>query len=183
MLSSQCVEQRYILNLGRFVFFESTEFNIWTLLIYSIKGLPRSGGRKNYLEYIYRRPKFMATCIFTFFPLIMVSRLYADFTELFIHLGQEISACNSVVFSECTHLHLSSPCLRIYSYPRSASFSIYRADMAQYATCCFYLCDFDMSCPWYSFEIGYPFAKHSWCFETPCTCSNSPVWPFISRWC
>ena len=41
----------------------------------SIKGLPRSGGEKNYLEYIYRRPKFMVTCIFTVYALIMASRL------------------------------------------------------------------------------------------------------------
>ena len=66
------------------VFSSSAESNIWTLLIYSIKGLPRSGGEKNYLEYIYRRPKFMVTCIFTFYTLIVASRLYADFTAIFI---------------------------------------------------------------------------------------------------
>ena len=36
-------------------------------------GLPRSGGEKNYLEFIYRRPKFMATCAYTASTLIMVS--------------------------------------------------------------------------------------------------------------
>ncbi|KAF9041462.1 APC amino acid permease [Panaeolus papilionaceus] len=46
-------------------------------------GLPRSGGEKNYLEFIYRRPKFMATCIFTVYTLIMGT-----------------ATANSVVFSE-----------------------------------------------------------------------------------
>lgn len=36
-------------------------------------GLPRSGGEKNYLEFIYRKPKFMVTCAFTAYTLIMVS--------------------------------------------------------------------------------------------------------------
>ena len=70
------MEQQYTLNSGRFVFnFLFAESNIWIMLIMSIKGLPRSGGEKNYLEYIYRRPKFMVTCIFTVYTLIMVSRL------------------------------------------------------------------------------------------------------------
>ena len=43
-------------------------------LIY-IKGLPRSGGEKNYLEYIYRRPKFMVTCTFAVFSLLKASHL------------------------------------------------------------------------------------------------------------
>lgn len=28
------------------------------------KGIPRSGGEKNYLEFLYRRPRFLATCIY-----------------------------------------------------------------------------------------------------------------------
>ncbi|GLB39007.1 putative amino acid permease [Lyophyllum shimeji] len=46
-------------------------------------GLPRSGGEKNYLEFIYRRPKFMATCAFSVYALITGS-----------------AAANSVVFGE-----------------------------------------------------------------------------------
>ncbi|KAF9479857.1 APC amino acid permease [Pholiota conissans] len=46
-------------------------------------GLPRSGGEKNYLEYIYRRPKFLVTCTFTAYTLIMGT-----------------ATANSVVFSE-----------------------------------------------------------------------------------
>ncbi|KAF8899561.1 APC amino acid permease [Mucidula mucida] len=46
-------------------------------------GLPRSGGEKNYLEYIYRHPKFLATCAFS---------VYAVITGA--------STANSLVFSE-----------------------------------------------------------------------------------
>ncbi|KAF5349260.1 hypothetical protein D9756_009435 [Leucocoprinus leucothites] len=33
-------------------------------------GLPRSGGEKNYLEFIYRRPKFLITCVFSIYAMI-----------------------------------------------------------------------------------------------------------------
>ncbi|KAG6816363.1 hypothetical protein H0H93_008153 [Arthromyces matolae] len=46
-------------------------------------GLPRSGGEKNYLEYIYRRPKFLTTCTFAVYVFITRS-----------------AAANSVVFGE-----------------------------------------------------------------------------------
>ncbi|KAF5383238.1 hypothetical protein D9615_004869 [Tricholomella constricta] len=46
-------------------------------------GLPRSGGEKNYLEFIYRRPKFMMTCTYSVYALITGS-----------------AAANSVVFGE-----------------------------------------------------------------------------------
>ncbi|KAK0196954.1 APC amino acid permease [Armillaria mellea] len=46
-------------------------------------GLPRSGGEKNYLEFIYRRPKFLATCLFSVYAIITGS-----------------SAANSLVFGE-----------------------------------------------------------------------------------
>ncbi|KAF8996252.1 APC amino acid permease [Cyathus striatus] len=46
-------------------------------------GLPRSGGEKNYLEYIYRSPRFLATCSFMIYTLIMGT-----------------ATANSVVFSE-----------------------------------------------------------------------------------
>lgn len=48
-------------------------------------GLPRNGGEKNYLEYIYRHPKFLVTCAFG---------AYASL------LGW--AAGNSLVFGECT---------------------------------------------------------------------------------
>ncbi|KAF9446624.1 APC amino acid permease [Macrolepiota fuliginosa MF-IS2] len=46
-------------------------------------GLPRSGGEKNYLEFIYRRPKFLATCAFGVYAMITGT-----------------ATANSVVFSE-----------------------------------------------------------------------------------
>jgi len=33
-------------------------------------GLPRSGGEKNYLEYIYRRPKFLVSCVYISYALL-----------------------------------------------------------------------------------------------------------------
>ncbi|KIY53750.1 APC amino acid permease [Fistulina hepatica ATCC 64428] len=50
-------------------------------------GLPRSGGEKNYLEYIYRRPKYFVTCAYATYAIITGS-----------------AAANSVVFgSYITH--------------------------------------------------------------------------------
>ncbi|KAF8590532.1 high affinity methionine permease [Ramaria rubella] len=49
----------------------------------SLQGLPRSGGEKNYLEYIYRRPELLVTCCFAMFTCLM-----------------GWSAANSVVFGE-----------------------------------------------------------------------------------
>ncbi|KAL0950540.1 hypothetical protein HGRIS_007347 [Hohenbuehelia grisea] len=46
-------------------------------------GLPRSGAEKNYLEFIYRRPKFLITCVFLVYAIITGS-----------------SAPNSLVFGE-----------------------------------------------------------------------------------
>ncbi|KAF9525454.1 APC amino acid permease [Crepidotus variabilis] len=55
-------------------------------------GLPRSGGEKNYLEFIYRRPRFMITCVFTAYSLITGS-----------------ATANSTVFSEYLLHGLSIP--------------------------------------------------------------------------
>ncbi|KAJ7466833.1 APC amino acid permease [Mycena galericulata] len=46
-------------------------------------GLPRSGGEKNYLEFIYRRPRFLVSCSFVAYTLIIGS-----------------AAANSIVFGE-----------------------------------------------------------------------------------
>ncbi|KAJ3981371.1 APC amino acid permease [Lentinula detonsa] len=46
-------------------------------------GLPRSGGEKNYLEFIYRRPQFLTTCAYSIYAVITGS-----------------AAANSVVFGE-----------------------------------------------------------------------------------
>ncbi|KAJ7041473.1 APC amino acid permease [Mycena alexandri] len=46
-------------------------------------GLPRNGGEKNYLEFIYRRPRFLVSCSFVVYTLIIGS-----------------AAANSIVFGE-----------------------------------------------------------------------------------
>ncbi|KAK2464711.1 hypothetical protein APHAL10511_003287 [Amanita phalloides] len=46
-------------------------------------GLPRSGGEKNYLEFIYRRPKFFITCTYAVYLFLMGT-----------------AAANSIVFSQ-----------------------------------------------------------------------------------
>lgn len=49
-----------------------------------MKGLPRSGGEKNYLEFIYRKPKFMATCTFMAYSLIMVFLFGQTFSVIYL---------------------------------------------------------------------------------------------------
>ncbi|KAJ2983821.1 hypothetical protein NQ176_g415 [Zarea fungicola] len=34
-------------------------------------GLPRNGGEKNYLEFVYRRPKFLTTCLYTGYVILL----------------------------------------------------------------------------------------------------------------
>ncbi|KAG6825519.1 hypothetical protein H0H92_003419 [Tricholoma furcatifolium] len=55
----------------------------YSVIAYQHQGLPRSGGEKNYLEYIYRHPRFLTTCTFSVYALITGS-----------------AAANSVVFGE-----------------------------------------------------------------------------------
>ena len=121
----------------RFFFFFLNP-RIQPCLYFFIKGLPRSGGEKNYLEYIYRSPKFLVTCTFAVYTLLMVSGLnHLPNAAIFIHLWQGNSTSNSVVFSECMRLDLFNSCVGIHLFLRPASFSIYWADMVQYTTCCF----------------------------------------------
>ena len=37
--------------------------------------LPRNGGEKNYLEYAYKHPRLMATCVYAIYALFLVSYL------------------------------------------------------------------------------------------------------------
>ncbi|KAF8639012.1 hypothetical protein AX17_001791 [Amanita inopinata Kibby_2008] len=48
-----------------------------------VTGLPRSGGEKNYLEFMYRRPRFLISCAYAVYTFLMGT-----------------AAANSVVFSE-----------------------------------------------------------------------------------
>ena len=34
-------------------------------------GLPRNGGEKNYLEFVYRKPKFLVTCLYTGYVVLL----------------------------------------------------------------------------------------------------------------
>ena len=43
-------------------------------------GLPRSGGEKNYLEYIYRRPRYLMSCVYVFYALLTVSHVRSHYT-------------------------------------------------------------------------------------------------------
>ena len=40
-----------------------------------LQALPRNGGEKNYLEYVYKHPRFMATCVYAMYGLFIVSHL------------------------------------------------------------------------------------------------------------
>ncbi|KAF7967538.1 hypothetical protein HWV62_33952 [Athelia sp. TMB] len=55
-------------------------------------GMPRSGGEKNYLEFIYRRPRFLTTCVYAVYALFM-----------------GWSSANSIVFAEYMLHALSLP--------------------------------------------------------------------------
>ncbi|KAE9402301.1 APC amino acid permease [Gymnopus androsaceus JB14] len=58
-------------------------------------GLPRSGGEKNYLEFIYRRPKFLVTCTYSIYAGSAAANSVV-FGEYVIHaLGQEPSRYNT----------------------------------------------------------------------------------------
>ncbi|TDL24519.1 amino acid transporter [Rickenella mellea] len=59
-------------------------------------GLPRSGGEKNYLEYIYRRPRFFATCMYSMYALFLC-----------------FSSANCVVFAEYVLNAFSIPPTRL----------------------------------------------------------------------
>lgn len=37
-----------------------------------LQGIPRSGGEKNYLEFIYNKPLYLTTCTFSIYALITV---------------------------------------------------------------------------------------------------------------
>ncbi|KIK58257.1 hypothetical protein GYMLUDRAFT_228179 [Collybiopsis luxurians FD-317 M1] len=61
-------------------------------------GLPRSGGEKNYLEFIYRRPEFLVTCAYSIYAVITGSAAANSvvFGEYVIHaLGKEPSRYNT----------------------------------------------------------------------------------------
>ncbi|TFK65497.1 APC amino acid permease [Pluteus cervinus] len=56
-------------------------------------GLPRNGGDKNYLEFMYRRPKFLVTCIYSTYSFLIATALVT----------------NSIVFGDYTVNALALP--------------------------------------------------------------------------
>ena len=56
-------------NMGRYAI-ANIECNI--VLIF-FKGLPKSGGEKNYLEFTFHQPQYLMTCIFAAYTSISVS--------------------------------------------------------------------------------------------------------------
>ncbi|KAJ7151957.1 amino acid permease-domain-containing protein [Mycena filopes] len=57
-------------------------------------GLPRNGGEKNYLEFIYRRPRFLVSCSFVAYTLIIRTASSSGNARLPIHLS--LTSCNTV---------------------------------------------------------------------------------------
>ena len=46
-------------------------------LFIETQGLPRNGGEKNYLEFIYRRPKFLVSYVYAMLVVLIVRLLRA----------------------------------------------------------------------------------------------------------
>ncbi|KAG5979795.1 hypothetical protein E4U55_004753 [Claviceps digitariae] len=53
-------------------------------------GLPRNGGEKNYLEYVYRRPRFLITCMYTGYVVLLgwAAGNSVIFGEYLLHAAQ-----------------------------------------------------------------------------------------------
>lgn len=88
----------------------------------SPKGLPRSGGEKNYLEYIYRRPRYLSTCIFTVYLLIMVRYRFVSRSKLtffFRDRARPTALClASVRFSSLKRVMFFNLFLRSFTCPK-----------------------------------------------------------------
>ncbi|KAG6329931.1 hypothetical protein ID866_9160, partial [Astraeus odoratus] len=60
-------------------------------------GLPRSGGEMTYLEYIFRRPELLITCIYAFYSILLgrITAASIAFGEYSLHaVGSELTAAN-----------------------------------------------------------------------------------------
>lgn len=110
---------------------------------FTVKGLPRSGGEKNYLEFIYRRPKFLITCSYTVYAVFIVSLVCIDCKACFLTCSKGWLAAPAVGFGECTPSLMRSETFamaltifyfssRCYSRDRTSSVS------CQHPLSCFY---------------------------------------------
>ncbi|KAL4062806.1 amino acid permease-domain-containing protein [Scleroderma yunnanense] len=76
-------------------------------------GLPRNGGEKTYLEYIYRRPQFFITCLYAAYAVLLgqISSASVAFGEYALHaIGFPLTATNArvvawLVISLCFIIH------------------------------------------------------------------------------
>ena len=69
-----------------------------------LQGLPRNGGEKNYLEFLYRKPELLSTCCIAMYACLLVRRISTSVLPphlLNIRLYQGWSAANGVVIGEC----------------------------------------------------------------------------------
>lgn len=64
-------------------------------------GLPRSGAEKNYLEFIYRKPKYLATCVYAFLTILIVRDASSNIRTMVLTLLQGWAAANGVIFGDC----------------------------------------------------------------------------------
>ena len=53
-------------------------------------GLPRNGGEKNYLEFVYRHPRFLASCGFMMYTFIMVRSRALILVSLITYLRERL---------------------------------------------------------------------------------------------
>ena len=124
-----------------------------------MQGLPRSGGEKNYLEFVYRKPRFIVTFIFMVYTLIMV----------FLFLSPALS-CQSDTFRarlQQTALFLANVCSDLQSplrhlcsnLCRSSQLVVHRAYLVPYSFGCLLLPVVYLSRPWYSAQMGRPSSK------------------------
>ena len=144
-----------------------------------IKGLPRSGGEKNYLEFIYRKPKFMATCTFTAYTLIMVflfgppplCHLFNTFRvrpqRIALYLANV--GCPITVVSR----YFNSSC-------RSSPFIVHRTDLVPYSSSCLLLLDLYLSGPRNSAQGGRPSSKRVRIIQACRPCSDFCLWSPVS---
>lgn len=69
----------------------SALIQIWC---FGAQGLPRNGGEKNYLEFIYRRPRLLVTCVYAMYAILTVRllRLLSAGSTIFIIVSWRLLA-------------------------------------------------------------------------------------------
>jgi amino acid transporter len=89
-----------------------------------VQALPHNGGEKNYLEYLFPRPKQLVTSLFAA-NAILIGKLRLQRYSSFVIVGLGYGAANSLIFAEYTLASLSlgpSPSHAIFSPVRLVAF-------------------------------------------------------------